>query len=614
MCGIAGIFSPGDEREGLDARVAAMVRCLHHRGPDDAGHRRLGAACLGSTRLSLLDFAHGEQPLGGGDRPLLAYNGEIYNHATLRRELEAEGVALRGHCDTEVLWQLVARRGEAAFDALDGMWALAWSDGESLLLARDPFGIKPLLYALVDDGRRLVFASELKALLVDPGVGRRLDRATLCDRAVFGWTLGDKTIFEGVRTLPPGSLLRAHPGPDGRLRIELERHAPRSEDLLGTADPDLDLESAAARLLDALRASVRLQRLADHPVGAFLSGGVDSSLLAALMVEARAESAHGDTPIHTFSTAHEPDHPDLAMARRVAAALGTEHHEMVPRPRDLLAAVPDTVVALERPELPSIAEMMAPAIRRQVKAVLCGDGADELFGGYIVHAHPASWLQNFAGRYNLLIRTERALVDDTQDSIALLQRFGAAAREGEDSLRQAMYLHCLAEQLSAGHLERWDLGTMAHGLELRVPYLTPSLRRLALGLPWSLRIGDPIGRRAADGRLETKRTLRRAALDALPPAVASAVVERRKLAAPHAYSHPYRVLERYLARLAPRRSDPEHPLRPYVDAPHERVLLDLFVFAFVAHDGRLPDDFRLEDLYGRHGDELTDALQVATET
>jgi asparagine synthase (glutamine-hydrolysing) len=352
-------------------------------------------------------------------------------------------------------------------------------------------------------------------------------------------------------------------------------------------------------LVARLRASVAEQRVADHPVGAYLSGGLDSSLLVTLM----AEGASG--PVHTFATADAPDHPDLVMARRVAEHLGTRHHERLVGPRELLAALPASVLALESTGLPSIAEVTAPEIRRHVKAALCGDGADELFAGYVMHARPGEWVSRFAQGFNRLVAGGGIRKEDAAPTVAVLHslapRLGLEGEgEGEGDLRERFYRFYLGAQLTSGHLRRWDLGTMAHGLELRVPYLSRPLRDLALALPWSHRLGP----RA------TKRALRQAGKKILPPALAQEVIERRKLAAPAAYRRRARVLDRYLRRLLPAGwESQEHPLRPYYGSALERCLLDLFLFAFIARGGELPEGFQVGDLYQRHREELEAALE-----
>ncbi len=594
MCGIAGIFGAGDS-----SPIQAMTSRLAHRGPDGLGVIHHGAAHLGATRLSLVDFEHGVQPIVSDDgRLALVFNGEIYNHDDRRRALTASGAGFRGRCDTEVLLRAFERDGPACVESLEGMWAFAISDGDRLWLGRDPFGIKPLVYAVVDDGRTLIFASELKALLAHPAVPRRLDRSALFDQAVFGFILHHKTYFAAIREVPPSTLIDVSRGADGRLRLTSRRHSP-----VPPLDLPSDGEAIAEMLLERLRQSVHEQREADHPVGAYLSGGVDSSLLVALMTEGRRE------PVHTFASADTPQHPDLAMARGVAEHFRTVHHEHLVCSRDLLDALPSAVVNLESTAPSSIAEIAAPRLRPHVKAALCGDGADELFAGYIMHAQPDRWLHVYGERYNRLVRGGGLSPADVADALAMVKALAAKglAAKGQDpdsqELRDRFYRFYLDDQLTSGHLRRWDLGTMTHGLELRVPYLSKPLRDFASSLSWDQRIR---------GRV-TKVALRAVARRILPPPLADAIVERRKYAAPSAYVRSTRVLDRYLRLHVPERdtSDP-HPLRACFATPVERCTLDLFVLCFVGHGGHLPDGLDVRELYRRHRDDLADALVVAT--
>lgn len=590
MCGIVGIFGSGEK-----ASIEAMTRKIGHRGPDGRGVVHLGAATLGTTRLSLLDREHGGQPARSDDGLLaLVYNGEIYNHRQLRSSLETRGQVFRGRCDTEVLLRAFVLDGPGCVESLEGMFAFAVTDGKTLWIARDAFGIKPLYYALLNGGRELVFSSELKAMLEHPAVSRKMDRSALLDQCVFGYYLANKTPFAGICEVPPGSLLTCKQEKDRPLRLELHGHSAPAE-----VEEPATLEAAGNEVLAELRASVQAQCLADHPVGAYLSGGIDSSLLVALMMENRAE------PVHTFATAGDPRHPDLGMARALADAMGTIHHERILDARTMLEALPSAVVDLETMGLPSIAEIAAPQVRRHVKAALCGDGADELFAGYAMHGHPGRWLRLFSERYNLLVRSRQVRIDEARDTLAALRELAGPQGEtsGGEALQTRFHAFYLRSQLTVAHLRRWDAGTMAHGLELRVPYLTRSLRDLALALPWSFRL---------HGR-STKLALRAAARRALPASLANAILERPKLAAPSAFERHGKTLERYLARCLPVgwQEDP-HPFRPYFVRPLDRFLLDLFVFLFVGHGGSVPEGFRARDLYREHGEALREALETAS--
>lgn len=583
MCGIAGMFGGVDEH-----LLDRMRQRLTHRGPDGWGTAVLGHAGLASTRLSLIDFETGAQPMRGQrGQPLLAYNGELYNHRELRSRLEAQGVRFEGRSDTEVLLRAFEREGLRCVEALEGMYAFAATDGEQLWLARDPFGIKPLLYALVDNGRRLVFASELKALLEEPTLPRQLDRAALFEWATFHNVLGDKTFFSAVRELPAGGTLTVRRGPDGVLQLEHGRHGGVRPVELPEAREDL-VEAALTRL----RASVREQRFMDHPVGVFLSGGLDSSLLTALLTEG------GSSQVHTFTAAESLEHPDVLMSRELAKLLGTEHHEYLFSPDQLVRALPETIVTLEAPMEASLVESAAPQIRGHVKAVLCGDGADELFAGYAIHAAPEPWIRSWMENYNRLIRTRTVAPQECREAKAVLSTM--TARDPQ-VLREAVHRFFLDGPLRYSHLRVWDHGSMAHSLEVRVPFLDTRVRDLALALPWSWRVHGGI----------RKVLLREVAQRVLPAPIAERIIQRPKLAAPSAVAGASERLSRLAETLVPAEHRQRHPFGHYCVRPIELLRLDLFILLFVGRAGRLPEGFRLEDLYGTYREELTAALMHA---
>lgn len=583
MCGIAGIFGEPDA-----ALLERMTLRLRHRGPDSRGTVQLGDVGLGNTRLSLLDYEQGEQPLVASEAGLgLVYNGEIYNHREVRRTLRDAGYEFAGHCDTEVLLRAYQEWGDDAFRRLDGMYAAAFAHDDELLLVRDPFGIKPLFYAVTDGGRRLVFASEIKALLEDPRVPRRLDRRSLADRAVFRFVLGAKTWFRDISQVPAGSLLRVRRRDDGTLALTLEQHTPVER--LEFAD----LEAALDTLEAALEESVALQRRADHPVGIFLSGGLDSSLLGTFA----ARQAPGS--LHTFTIAASSDHPDAAAARQVAAALGTVHHEHLEPLPDLDRALAEATAVHEGPSSFSILDVAAAPIRRHVKAILCGDGADELFAGYRVHAAPMGWIKWAGTNFNRLVATGGLTREEAADS----KRALAGLLTGDlAEARDRVHRFYLDSQLQYAHLQHWDRGAMAASLEVRVPYLSSRLRNVALSIPWRWRLGERT----------TKAMLRRLGLRVLPPEVRDLVVTRRKLAAPSAFPDLDRDMERLAAAAIPEELAAEHPLRHFFTHPTQQLQTDLFLWLFMVRGGHLPDGFTVSSLYTEHREELLDCLHSDT--
>jgi asparagine synthase (glutamine-hydrolysing) len=375
MCGIAGFAdSPTASSMTLEeatARVRDMCHVIRHRGPDDEGVWVDAGVALGMRRLSIIDVAGGHQPIHNEDRTIwIVFNGEVYNFRQLRRELEAAGHRFYTSTDTEAIVHAYEQWGTAAIGRLRGMFGLAIWDSRTrtLLVARDRVGIKPVYYTVASG--QLLFGSELKSLLCVPGIARDIDVDALDHYLSFLYTPRDTSIFRDVCKLPPGHFLTWH---EGQLHVQSYWRPSTAETFSGTED---DAVRALERvLIDAVSSHM----MSDVPIGAFLSGGVDSSLVVALM------SALSSQPVKTFSIGFdEPAFDELEHARRVARHYGTEHHEYVVRP-DGVAILDDVVAHFDEPFADSSAIptwYVSEIARRHVTVVLSGDGGDELFGGY----------------------------------------------------------------------------------------------------------------------------------------------------------------------------------------------------------------------------------------
>jgi asparagine synthase (glutamine-hydrolysing) len=549
MCGICGSFDFSRGRPPERAVLEAMNETLIHRGPDGGGVHIDGPAGLAARRLAIIDVAHGDQPMLAADGDVcVVQNGEILNHLELRRELEAGGARFRTACDTEVLLHAYLREGPAFVSRLRGMFALAIWDRRrrQLLLARDRFGIKPLYYELTDG--RLSFASELKALLRQPDFSRQVDPQALNSFLAFNSIPAPQTIFSAAKKLPPGHLLVCT-----AKGVTIERYArPRP-----AASEELRRESPAAlaaELGERLRDSVKAHLLADVPVGVLLSGGVDSSILAAL-----AASVSGQR-VSTFSIGfRERSFNELDLAREVAQRYGTEHHELVVSPQiaDLL---PKLVAAFDEPFADSSSVptfLVSELAASEVKVVLSGEGGDELFGGYETYAadllaerigpaaarlRPAvDRLPSSSRRVSLDYRAkrfvraaalpplerhhgfkeifsadqrDRLLVDRWRDPefdplTPWRERF--AETEAAPLLARLQDVD-LTVYLPDDLLVKTDRMSMAHSLEARVPYLDPVVAELALALPTELKVRG----------LAKKRLLRMTAETLIPRSITRA--------------------------------------------------------------------------------------------
>src|SRR3989449_4882988 len=388
MCGICGVAG-GDPSHGRDL-VARMCDSMVHRGPDDAGIEQVDGVTLGMRRLSIIDLAGGHQPMHNEDATVwVVENGEIYNHRELREQLIAAGHTFVTQSDTEVLVHGYEQWGEGVVERLNGMFAFAVLDrrGSVLLLARDRVGIKPLHYAI--DGDRLVFASELKALLRDGALRKGVDPVALDEYLTYEFVPTPRSIVRGVSKLRPGHTLTwsltTHAAAVRRY------WAPELNVDGANGDRERDLDDECAALRAVLRESVRKELISDVPLGVFLSGGIDSSAVAAMMTELGGE-------VKSFSVGFaERSFDESAHAREVAAHLGTDHHELTLEPGMLLGLIPKLPSLLDEPLgdasiIPTY--LLSEFTRRHVKVALGGDGGDELFAGY-----PTLQAHRLAGYY-----------------------------------------------------------------------------------------------------------------------------------------------------------------------------------------------------------------------
>ena len=375
MCGINGIaFSSSSGRRIDRALLEQMRDVIRHRGPDDEGIFCSGTVGLGHRRLSIVDVSRGHQPMTNEDATLhITYNGEIYNHADYREPLEARGHVYQTYCDTETILHLYEEHGSTCVDYLRGMFAFAiWDQRKKeLFIARDRLGVKPLYYVHTDDGS-LFFASEIKALLEARAVKPEINYGVLSDYLANHATSGEETLFQGIKRLLPGHVMTWR---DGEVSIR------RYWDVDFSKDEEVrDDKTYIDRWSELFRESVRLRLMADVPLGMFLSGGIDSSAIAAVM------SGMVSEPIKTFSVAfREREANELEYARLVADAYKTNHHEIVVTPEQFFTALPRLVWHEDEPLAhPSSVALyfVSKLASEHVKVVLTGEGSDELLAGY----------------------------------------------------------------------------------------------------------------------------------------------------------------------------------------------------------------------------------------
>jgi asparagine synthase (glutamine-hydrolysing) len=560
MCGIAGKLWFDPARPADVAGVAALAAALAHRGPDGEGLAHDGPLAFGHRRLAIVDLSErGAQPMADTyGRCLLVANGEIYNHLELRGPLAAAGHRFRSGCDSEVLLPLYLehweREGPAFVDRLEGMYAFALWDGTArrLVLARDRTGQKPLVYAHAAEG--LVFASELAALVRDPLVDRAPDWQALADYLAYKTVPHPATAYAGARKLAPGTVLVAEGG-----RVTLHRTwrpAPGSDDALPST-----LDEAAEAVGERFTRAVRMRLMADVPVGAFLSGGLDSAAVVAEM--ARAVSG----PVRTFTIGFdEAAYDETADARRIARRFGTEHHEERVTP-DVVSML-DGILAHHGEPFADASAIptwwVSRLARRHVKVVLTGDGGDESFAGYDRHRAlelarrlDAPWAAPARAAAAAVARgggqgqrTARTRLLRFQEGLSLRPRrrnhlwrlalspvrleplftpegrrlLGTPRFYGADvdlplRLNEALALD-VERYLPDDVLPKLDVATMAHGLEARSPFLDRALMEYAAALPGRYKLGRvPLGAGAGGlprGRTVSKLVLRHALRRRLP--------------------------------------------------------------------------------------------------
>ena len=571
MCGICGVFDLDGRGDLTNERLVAMADTMVHRGPDDLGiylspTRRLG---LGARRLSIVDLEGGHQPMSNEDGSVwVVFNGEIYNHADIRRELEARGHRYRTRADTEAILRGYEEWGDDVVAHLRGMFAFAVYDCRSdpgqgpsprtgrLLLVRDRLGIKPLYYT--HQRGRLMFASEIKAILAWPGIEREVDEVALGHYLSLSVSPAPRTMFRGISKLPPAHAMSVES--DGR--IECKRY-------WSPISPHYDLASATeeeivGQLRDKLRESIQLRMMSDVPFGVFLSGGMDSSLNVALMSELM------DRPVDTFSVAiqDDPASDERRHAQAVARRFGANHHEVVVTSQDFIDFLPQMVYHQDEPlnDPVCVPLYFVSKLARDNGTIVVqvGEGSDELFAGYTGYGIMADFHRRFYRPFSALPHwlkrtgaavashilperraeyVERAskgqelfwggasvfsgdakrrllrdgigdrLSDTYAEVVAPYYEEYDSVRPGMSFLDRVIYLelrHRLAELL----LMRVDKMSMATSVEARVPYLDHELVEFAVAIPSSMKYS----------RGRTKHILKEAAAGILPPEV----IDRKK--------------------------------------------------------------------------------------
>lgn len=567
MCAISGVIGLQLPYDAQCAMLAAMRR----RGPDGEGVFRDREVTLLHTRLAIIDPAGGAQPMTlehAGEEYTLVYNGELYNADELRRDLQEQGHVFRGHSDTEVLLHAYVRYGAACVDRCNGIFAFAvWEKRRRrLFLARDRIGVKPLFYALTEGG--LVFASEIKTLLASSMVKPELDEEGAAQLILLGpGRLPGSGVFRGIRELEPGC--RAY-YEAGRLSVQRYWH-------LKDREHTDSLEETVEQVRFLVTDSIRRQMVSDVPIGTFLSGGLDSSIITAVCA---GELAGRGERLKTFSVDYENNdlyftankfqpNSDNAFIQKMLEAVGTEHYWTVLTPEDLSGALEDATVARDLPGMADVDFSLLAFcgdIRSQVKVALSGECADEIFGGYPWYRDPEvrekagfPWAQNTAERSQLLSRAIRldpeAFVMDAYRETCAQSDILPGTFPLERRMKEMVNLNF--RWFMQTLLDRKDRMSMFHGLEVRVPFCDYRIAEYLYGVPWEYK--DLNGRE--------KGLLRRAVEGLLP----REVLERKKSPYPKTFDPRYeQIMESRLRSLLER----DAPLWQLLQKDRVRIMLE----------------------------------------
>lgn len=554
MCGICGIVHHDKDRPVDYELLRSVNNVMVHRGPDDEGYHVEPGVGLAMRRLAIVDLSGGRQPMCNEDGSIwVVFNGEIYNHMELRKQLKAKGHTLHTSCDTEVLVHLYEEEGDRFPEFLIGMFAIAIWDNKKrrLILVRDRLGIKPLYFAPLDG--TLVFASELKAMLLYPDIGREIDLMAFSEYLTFQHTIPPRTMIAGIRKLAAGNIAvyehgKLEPREYWDLRFPLEQPS------------DSDEKLCVERFREALTTSVRRRLMSDVPLGVFLSGGIDSSSIVAMM------SQLGVDNIRTYSLGYaEGDlYGELNQASQVSKLFKTHHNELIISSQDYQEAIPNFILNMDDPVSDTaglLFMLLAKRAREDVTVILSGQGADEVWGGYtldslqrrfdrlrrfqllprwlrigipsimapLIPHDTREWLRR--GNSDIsTINAEEAHTLAWQFETEEKRRFCPILREvkehcqevvrdtyersgTKDPLYQVLYVYTkivLAENL----LMHGDKMTMAHSVELRVPFLDHELVELVTQIPSRYLI-----RRETNGSYTTKSILKRAMRGILPETI-----------------------------------------------------------------------------------------------
>jgi len=582
MCGICGIYNEKNLRA-----VTAMLEAIRHRGPDSFSTMLFEGHSLGECNLNIVSNGEDSLPLTDSkNRIALLFNGEIYNYQEIKDDLLKDGCVFTSNADSEVIIPLYKKYKTDFVKHLKGMFAIVIIDQDQILLARDKFGIKPLYYYQADE--RLIFGSEMKALLQHPDVPAELDIDALEELTVFGYVFSEElTSLKAIRQVPAGTLISF----DGRsISKQTYYRIPQAYYL---NNGNKDYRESVNRLTDILfKTFTSFHKHGNYEKGIYLSGGLDSTLMAILSHEILGK------PIKTYTLYDSEKAPDFNYARKVSKAIGSEHHEFFVTTSDYLNELPSFIYHYESVVAGGVFDIqgalafqiLSKHISEHHKVAFTGEGADELFGGYYwIYTHPLGFADKIRQRAS-------KLPTDSKVKIIVDELFPYP--ESEKVYRKNLFDILVKTGLSNYHLWSVDRSCATFGFETRPPYLYDDIAEFALSLPIEFKVPD---------KTTTKKILRDAALPFLKKYNLQEIADRKEYGMPAALGHVGPQVTKKIERLIPVDTIMKHPFAQYCKSAMDILLFDIFYYSMIHKRGQFETGFSIDDFYkGRMNERMYD--------
>jgi|GEM_PF-425387 len=572
MCGICGIYN--EANQGV---VAAMLESIRHRGPDSFETTLFAKHSLGECGLNIVSNKDDTLPLIDRENKIaLLFNGEIYNYQEIKKDLIKDGYAFSSNTDSEIIIPLYQKYKNDFVKHLKGMFAIVIIEQDQILLARDKFGIKPLYYCQLKN--KLVFGSEIKSLLQHQEVPAKIDQESLEELMVFGYIFSEeRTLLKEIYQVPPGYFVTF----DGNSVSEQRYYQMPAPFYLNNSEMDYD-ESVSKLTTTLLNTFELFHKHGDLEKGIYLSGGVDSTLMAVLSREIL------DRPVKTYSLYDSENARDFNYARKVAKAIGADHHEFFVTADDYLKELPDFVYHYENLVAGGVFDIQGAAafqilskhISKYHKVAFTGEGADELFGGYYwIYTHPLGFSDRIRRRVSPL-----PIHSNTRKVVENI----FPHPEDEGIYRKNLFEILMKSGLSNYHLWSVDRACSSFGFETRPPYLYDDIAEFALSMPIDFKVPD---------KSTTKRILKDAALPYFKKYNLFEILDRKKYGMPAALDQITPKINDTIQRLIPPKVINQHPFKQYLNSAIDILMFDLFYYFVIQKRGKFETGFSIDEFY-----------------